>query len=573
MSKKLKESSQMFPLAEYVEKNLHSPSYAGDSDANKSPLSSTRSMSSYSFTTNVALVMVTNATTIEGQLASLTRAIEGLTKHVQEQDAQIAWLINKADNVDASHMIGKQVEVHDKLKEFIEGTIRSKIEGSSKSSLTYSKSYTPRIDSLKMPMGYQPPKFQQFDGKGNPKQHVAHLIETCNNAGTYGDHLVKQFVRSLKGNAFDCTRQTVSMVELTNSSKWKEELVIDYTNSGVEGPLVQELGRNKEKQEVKKRGKPFSKAPSKESMAVNVAPFKLKSTPKDNDKVTQLACQGKISLEEDSAATNAITIERGHVDGNKDSCHAMHGDNITSNEDTLFEKEDSSVANDCMSTITFTDEDLLLGSKPHNCPLFVAGYFELSNSRLMIQDFNQGGQRTVGIIRMQLTMEDMVSSALFHVINAKTSYNMLLGRPWLHENAVVPSTWHQCFKYCCNGIVKKVLGDNKPFTEVESHFADAKYYIEDVKKGKEINMKQPSKPPLKGFVPSTQEEEGGHETLAIHEKGVDHKAFKLLIKVGYVSKEKLSLGKLPLEATSMKLHELNATQIMLKEKGHAIQDS
>ncbi|KAL0331703.1 UNVERIFIED_CONTAM: hypothetical protein Sangu_1715800 [Sesamum angustifolium] len=182
MSKKLKESSQMSPLADY------------------------------SFTTNVAPVMVTNATTIEGQLANLTRAIEGLTKHVQEQDAQIARLINKADNVDANGLIPT-----DQLKEFIEGTIRSKIEGSSKSSLTYSKSYTPRIDSLKMPMGYQPSKFQQFDGMGNPKQHVAHFFETCNNAGTYGDHLVKQFVRSL-------------MIELTNSRKWKEELVIDYIN-------------------------------------------------------------------------------------------------------------------------------------------------------------------------------------------------------------------------------------------------------------------------------------------------------------------------------------------------------
>ncbi|KAL0387959.1 UNVERIFIED_CONTAM: hypothetical protein Sradi_2677700 [Sesamum radiatum] len=192
------------------------------------------------------------------------------------------------------------------------------------------------------------------------------------------------------------------------------------------------------------------------------------------DKVMQLARQGKISLEEDSAATNVITIESGHVDGNKDSCNATHGDNITSNEDTLFEKNDSSDTDDCMSTITFTDEDLLLGSKPHNPPLLVARYVreqkvnrilidgrsavnilplrilkeleipidELSNSRLMIQGFNQGGQRAVGIIRMQLTMEDMVSSALFHVIDAKTSYSMLLGRPWLHENAVVPSTWH-----------------------------------------------------------------------------------------------------------------------------------
>ncbi|KAL0405958.1 UNVERIFIED_CONTAM: hypothetical protein Slati_3909700 [Sesamum latifolium] len=199
----------------------------------------------------------------------------------------------------------------------------------------------------------------------------------------------------------------------------------------------------------------------------------------------------------------------------------------------------------------------------------------------MIQSFNQRGQRVVSIIRMQLIMEDMVSTALFHVIDAKTSYNMLLSRPWLHGNVVVPSTWHQCFKYCRNGVVKKVLDDNKLFTEVESHFADAKYYIDDAKKEKEvlsseepkscgnqrtkkndsstikvelskdlalhltkINLKQPSKPLLKGFVSSTQEEEGGHVALAINEKGFDPNSFKLLIKARYNPKEELSLEKI-----------------------------
>ncbi|KAK4393921.1 hypothetical protein Sango_1862900 [Sesamum angolense] len=245
MSKKLKESSQMSHLTEYVEKNLHSSSYASESDANKSPPTSPHFVSSYSFTTNVAPIMVTNATTIEEQLASLTRAIEGLTKHVQEQDTQIARLINKADNIDASHVIGKQVEAHDEvevpikqhytendkstkeiqissdglipvnqLKEFIEGTIRRK--GSSRSSFTYSNPYTPRIDSLKMPMGYQPPTFQQFDGKYTNLE--ADSIDGWK-------QLEQRFL-----NRFYNTRRTVSMVELTNSRQWKEEPVVDYIN-------------------------------------------------------------------------------------------------------------------------------------------------------------------------------------------------------------------------------------------------------------------------------------------------------------------------------------------------------
>ncbi|KAL0411450.1 UNVERIFIED_CONTAM: hypothetical protein Slati_3734700 [Sesamum latifolium] len=130
------------------------------------------------------------------------------------------------------------------------------------------------------------------------------------------------------------------MVELTNSRQWKKEPVIDYINrwrnlslnckdrlseasaiemciqwmhwglryillgilpkyfkelatrahnielsmatSGVQGPLVQEPRRTNERQEVKKGGEPFPKAPSKESMTVNVAPFKLKNTAKNN---------------------------------------------------------------------------------------------------------------------------------------------------------------------------------------------------------------------------------------------------------------------------------------------------
>ncbi|KAG9442388.1 hypothetical protein H6P81_018242 [Aristolochia fimbriata] len=119
----------------------------------------------------------------------------------------------------------------------------------------YWRPYTQRIQNIPMPVGYHPPKFQQFNGDGHPKQHVAHFIETCNNAGTDGDLLVKQFDWSLKGNAFDwyielpqesidsweqlerdflsqfySTLRTMTLVEIANLKQKKGEKVVDYIN-------------------------------------------------------------------------------------------------------------------------------------------------------------------------------------------------------------------------------------------------------------------------------------------------------------------------------------------------------
>ncbi|KAL8507331.1 hypothetical protein ACS0TY_018031 [Phlomoides rotata] len=158
----------------------------------------------------------------------MMKIIKELTTHVQSQNAQIAKLLSNTNNTDTSRAKGKCVaEEHDEaetsvrrhlmeedtmleklnissdglvpidqIKETVLGTIKDKLRESTKSSLTYAKPYTKRIENLKKPAGYQPLKLQQFDGKG---KHVAHFVETCNDAGTYGDHLVKQFVHSLKG--------------------------------------------------------------------------------------------------------------------------------------------------------------------------------------------------------------------------------------------------------------------------------------------------------------------------------------------------------------------------------------
>ena len=73
-----------------------------------------------------------------------------------------------------------------------------------------------------------------------------------------------------------------------------------------------------------------------------------------------------------------------------------------------------------------------------------------------------------------------------YVIDADTSYNLLLGRPWIHANWIVPSTLHQCFKYVDdNATVRTVFAEKQPFNGVENYFTDALLYQKADKVAKE----------------------------------------------------------------------------------------
>ncbi|KAM1243695.1 hypothetical protein ACFX2G_035921 [Malus domestica] len=160
-------------------------------------------------------VMTTGATSIDEQLAHMNEATAKLTRIVEEKDQQIAALVNQLDvkpdakieqgddsvkkeNDEDEESPVEKIDVKpepsqavalmgslsiQQLQEMIASTIKAQYEGSSHDSVLYSKLYSKKIDVSKMPKGYQPPKFMQFDGKGNPKQHVAHFIETCTTRG------------------------------------------------------------------------------------------------------------------------------------------------------------------------------------------------------------------------------------------------------------------------------------------------------------------------------------------------------------------------------------------------------
>ena len=57
----------------------------------------------------------------------------------------------------------------EQIQDSIGNAVMAQLGGGGRKTHLYTKPYTKRVDVLYMPRGYQPPKFQQFDRKGNPK--------------------------------------------------------------------------------------------------------------------------------------------------------------------------------------------------------------------------------------------------------------------------------------------------------------------------------------------------------------------------------------------------------------------
>ena len=182
----------------------------------------------------------------------------------------------------------------------------------------------------------------------------------------------------------------------------------------------------------------------------------------------------------------------------------------------------------------------------------------------------------------------MESYPLFHVIDAKKTYNMLLRRSWVHQNGMTSSTLHQCFKYCRNGNVKTIVADVKPFTSTEAHFVDSKFYVEGTfieevmttpmkelkQKGKNFshftnedkisqglknltlpltNLEESTilKPLLKGYVRLVEQSLFEHQDLLSYQaRGFDPNTYRLLVKAGYKQEDVVKLTEEPSNAKS-----------------------
>ncbi|XP_070019699.1 uncharacterized protein [Nicotiana sylvestris] len=86
------------------------------------------------------------------------------------------------------------------------------------------------------------------------------------------------------------------------------------------------------------------------------------------------------------------------------------------------------------------------------CPLSTLQSMKINTDRIRpsnvrIRAFDVSARDNTGEINLTMTIRLVDFEIVFQVVDMETSYNFLLGRPWIHTARVVPSTLHQMLKF------------------------------------------------------------------------------------------------------------------------------
>ncbi|XP_019252730.1 PREDICTED: uncharacterized protein LOC109231525 [Nicotiana attenuata] len=85
-----------------------------------------------------------------------------------------------------------------------------------------------------------------------------------------------------------------------------------------------------------------------------------------------------------------------------------------------------------------------------------------------LSGFDNSSVVTKGEVILTTFAEGVVKETKFQVVDMEMSYNMILGRPWIHEMDAVPSTLHQVIKFPSPWGICKIRGDQHAARSINS---------------------------------------------------------------------------------------------------------
>jgi hypothetical protein len=99
---------------------------------------------------------------------------------------------------------------------------------------------------------------------------------------------------------------------------------------------------------------------------------------------------------------------------------------------------------------------------------------DLTKTDMMLKDFEGVVSPAIGALCVDLTIGSKTLPTTFFVINGKGSYNLLLGRDWIHANYCIPSTMHQCLIQWIGNVVE-VISTNSSFSIASAEACEWSY--------------------------------------------------------------------------------------------------
>ena len=83
---------------------------------------------------------------------------------------------------------------------------------------------------------------------------------------------------------------------------------------------------------------------------------------------------------------------------------------------------------------------------------------KMTPSKQGIRAYDNTKRDVLGVIVLSVTIGPLKSDIQFQVLDINTSFNVLLGRPWIHQVSAVPSTLHQKIKLILDGSLLVISG-------------------------------------------------------------------------------------------------------------------
>ncbi|XP_070040885.1 uncharacterized protein [Nicotiana tomentosiformis] len=150
-------------------------------------------------------------------------------------------------------------------------------------------------------------------------------------------------------------------------------------------------------------------------------------------------------------------------------------------------------------SITFDDEDAYSLVIPHNDALLISLLVHDTNVKRVLIDpgssvniillrvvnemqandkvipkarslsgFDNSSIITKGEVVLAMFAEGVIKDTKFQVIDADMTYNIIMGRPWIQDMDVVPSTLHQVIKFPSQWGIRQICGDQQASRSINS---------------------------------------------------------------------------------------------------------